>query len=99
MLITFKTNAYASITMLGDVGYKMLEMMGFGSPVPGAIDTEDVPAALHNLESALLKLPVPVEPVDDADDHRPEISLQTRAVPLLELLQAAVTDEAYVRWE
>ena len=38
MLVTFKTRAYANITMLGDVGLKMLEMMAYGNSVPGAID-------------------------------------------------------------
>ncbi len=99
MLITFKTSAYANITMLGDIGLKMLEMMAFGSSVPGAINAEDVPSALKNLQSALEELPSEVEPADDADDDQPEVSMHTRAVPLVELLQAAVADETYVRWE
>ena len=99
MLITFKTNAYANITMLGDIGLKMLEMMAFGSSVPGAINAEDVPGALKNLQSALDKLPAQVEPAGEADDDQPAVSVHTRAVPLVELLQAAVADETYVRWE
>ena len=99
MLITFKTSAYANITMLGDVGRKMLEMMAFGSSVPGAINAEDVPTALDNLKSALARLPTQVEPAGDADDDQPAVSLHTRAVPLVELLQSAVADETYVRWE
>jgi len=99
MLITFKTSAYANITMLGDIGHKMLEMMAFGSSVPGAINAEDVPSALKNLKSALEKLPKQVEPAGDADDDQPAVSVHTRAVPLVELLQAAVSDETYVRWE
>ena len=99
MLITFKTSAYANITMLGDIGLKMLEMMAFGSSVPGAINAEDVPSALKNLQSALDKLPPQVEPAGEADDDQPAVSVHTRAVPLVELLQAAVADETYVRWE
>jgi len=99
MLITFKTTAYANITMFGDVGKRMLEMMAFGTTVPGAINAEDVPQALENLQQALDKLPEQVEPAGEADDDQPAVSLHTRAVPLVELLQAAVTDEAYVRWE
>jgi len=99
MLITFKTSAYANITMLGDIGLKMLEMMAFGSSVPGAINAEDVPSALENLQSALDKLPTQVEPAGEADDDQPAVSVHTRAVPLIELLQAAVADETYVRWE
>ena len=99
MLITFKTKAYANITMFGDVGRQMLEMMAFGTSVPGAINAEDVPQALENLEQALDKLPEQVEPAGDAEDDQPAVSLHTRAVPLVELLQAAVADETYVRWE
>ena len=99
MLITFKTKAFANITMFGDIGKKMLEMMAFGSSVPGAINAEDVPQALENLKRALDKLPKQVEPAGDADEDQPAVGLHTRAVPLVELLQAAVTDETYVRWE
>ena len=99
MLLTFKTSAYANITMFGDVGIKMLEMMAFGSSLPGAINAEDVPLALDNLNRALDKLPQQVEAAGDADDDQPAVSLHSRAVPLLEMLQAAVADETYVRWE
>ncbi|HKJ51724.1 MAG TPA: DUF1840 domain-containing protein [Gammaproteobacteria bacterium] len=99
MLITFKTKAYASITMFGDVGTRMLEMMDFGAAVPGAIKPEDVPAALENLEKALGKLPRQVESAGDDDDGQARVGLHTRAVPLIELLRAAIADEEYVRWE
>ena len=99
MLITFKTRAYANITMFGDVGKKMLQMMGFGDMVPGAINADDVPRALQNLRAALAAVPEQVEPAGEADDDQPAVSLNTRAMPLIELLQAAITDETYVRWE
>ena len=99
MLITFKTKAYANITMFGEVGTRMLEMMDFGSTVPGAIRPEDLPAALENLENALAKLPRQAESAGEDDDDQPRVELHTRAVPLIELLRAAIADEAYVRWE
>lgn len=99
MLVTFKTSAYANITMFGDVGLKMLEMMSFGSSVPGAIDAEDLPKALENLTRALDKIPQQVEPAGEAEDDQPAFSLHTRAVPLVELLRAAIADETYLRWE
>lgn len=99
MLITFKTRAYANITMFGDVGRKMLEMMAFGTTVPGAINAEDVPLALENLTAALDKIPQQAEPVGDATDEQPAVSLHTRAVPLLELLRAAIAEETFVLWE
>jgi hypothetical protein len=99
MLITFKTKAYANITMFGDVGLGLLELMGFGSDVPGAIDSADVPTALANLKAALDKMPQQVEPAGEAGEDQPAVSLHTRALPLIELLQAAIADEDYVRWE
>ena len=99
MLITFKTTAYANITMFGDVGRKMLGMMGFGDSVPGAIRAEDVPRALANLRAGLAQLPEQAEPAGDADDDQPAVSLHTRAVPLIELLEAAIADETYVSWK
>jgi hypothetical protein len=99
MLITFKTKSYANITMFGDVATKMLEMMGYGTSVPGAIISDDVPQALSNLRSSLESVMEVVEPAGDADDDQPAVSLHTRAVPLVELLQSAIDDENHVRWE
>ena len=45
MLVTFTTDAYADITMFGDVALAMLKMMGHSTTVPGAILAADVPAA------------------------------------------------------
>lgn len=99
MAVTFKTKAYANITMLGAVAGQMLDMMGFGKAVPGAIDAADVPRALENLERALARVPPEVAPVADADDEEPAVSLHTRARPLLELLRAAAAEQTHVRWE
>ena len=99
MLVTFKTSAYANITMFGDVAGKLLEMMDFGSSVPGAINAEDLPTALENLNQALARLPQQVEPAGDDDEDGPAVSLHARAVPLIELLESAIAEETFVRWE
>ena len=99
MLITFKTKSYANIMMFGEVGLKMLEMMDYGVAVPGAIIAEDVPQALSNLQNRLETLVEVVEPAGEASEGEPAVSLHTRAVPLIELLQSAVADENIVRWE
>ena len=96
--VTFKTKAYANILMFGDMAVKMLEMMDYGTSVPGAIASDDLPEALHNLELALEKLPHQIEPVDDEADQV-AVSLHNRAIPLLELLRAAIDDKTFVRWE
>ncbi len=99
MLITFKSRAYANITMFGDVGVKMLEMMAFGTSVPGAISAADVVQALDNLKQGLNQLPDKLQAAGAEDEDQPSTSLHTRALPLLELLEAAIADESAVRWE
>jgi hypothetical protein len=41
MLVTFTTDAYADITMFGDVVHTMLKMMGHSGTVPGALLAAD----------------------------------------------------------
>lgn len=98
MLITFKTKSYANITMFGDIGLKMLEMMDYGLAVPGGIVADDVVSALNNLKQALVKLPEDIS-TKQGEDDQPKVSIHTRAVPLLELLQSAVDNDDLVRWE
>ena len=99
MLVTFKSSAYANITMFGDVAGQMLDMMGFGRQVPGAIRVEDVSQALQNLQQGLAAIADHLQAAGDEDEDQPSTSLQTRAVPLLELLQATIADETRGRWE
>ena len=58
-----------------------------------------MPGALDNLNKALDMLPPQVESAGEAGEDQPAVSIHTRAIPLVELLQAAVADETYVRWE
>jgi hypothetical protein len=99
MLITFKTKSYANIVMFGDVGTKLLKMMDFGISVPGAIIAEDVPQALNNLKQGLESVIEIAEPAGEAGDDQPVVSLHTRALPLIELLQSAIDDQNHVNWE
>lgn len=100
MLVTFKTKSYANITMLGDVGMKLLNLMNFGNKVPGGIVAEDISAALNNLQQGMLGIPKDITFDHDADeDDQPTVNLHTRALPLIELLQAAIADNNEVRWE
>ncbi|MDD2929405.1 MAG: DUF1840 domain-containing protein [Sideroxydans sp.] len=98
MLVTFTTEAYADITMFGDVGLAMLKMMGHSATVPGAIRAEDVPTALARLTAAVSADPSAATAANkDADE--PSVSLKNRALPLIELLSAAAKDKAYVTWK
>ncbi|MDD2701332.1 MAG: DUF1840 domain-containing protein [Sideroxydans sp.] len=98
MLVTFTTEAYADITMFGDVGLSMLRMMGHSATVPGAIRAEDVPTALERLTAAVNANPSAATTTSkDADE--PNVSLKNRALPLIELLKAAVKEETFVSWK
>lgn len=99
MLVTFKTKSYANITMLGEVGLKLLGLIKFGEKVPGGIVAEDIPSALENLQQGLQSIPKEITVDQDNDDDQPAVSLHTRAIPLIDLLRAAIADNNDVRWE
>jgi hypothetical protein len=103
MLITFKTKAYASITMFGDVAIALLKLMGHSGSVPGALMADDVPAALAHLKAAVQAHPdEPLDPTTDPanDDAEGEhVSLAHRALPLIELLTAAAAAHENVIWD
>jgi len=100
MLVTFTTDAYADITMFGDVALAMLKMMGHSKTVPGAILAADVPMALNRLKTAIdaEKTSPPVDENEDKDDE-PIVSMTDRALPLIELLTAAAQAECNVMWK
>jgi len=98
MLVTFTTEAYADITMFGDVALAMLKMMGHTATVPGAILAEDVPAALARLTAAI-DAEKALPPVEDKDADEPVVSMAHRALPLIDLLAAAAKAESYVTWK
>ena len=98
MLVTFTTNAYADITMFGDVALAMLKMMGHSATVPGAIVAEDIPAALSRLTAAI-EAEKASQPVEDKDADEPPVSMANRALPLIDLLAAAAKANTYVMWK
>jgi hypothetical protein len=103
MLITFKTPVHADITMFGDVAKALIRMMGHSGAVPGALLAEDVPTALDRLKAAVEANPeAPLDPEHDEDDEdarAQSVSLKHRALPLIELLEAAARDEKNVMWD
>ena len=98
MLVTFTTDAYADITMFGDVALAMLKMMGHSGTVPSAILAADVPAALSRL-TAGVEAAKAAPSVDEEDEDEPQVSLSNRALPLINLLTAAVKDGCDVMWK
>lgn len=100
MLVTFSCPAYADIPMFGDVAVRLLKMMGHSGTVPSALAADDVPAALARLTAAVeaeRTAPPPASAGDDEDE--PPVSLPHRALPLIELLEAAARDKVAVMWK
>ncbi len=101
MLVIFSSPAHGNVTMFGEVAIRLIKMMGHSGTVPSAILADDVPAALERLQ----KMVATEEPVPESqdsnigDDEEPAISLQHRAGPLLDLLEAAKTASCDVMWE
>ncbi len=98
MLVTFESNAYGNIMMFGDVAIRLIKMMGHSGTVPSAILADDVPAALSNLLEGVYKekqYTSSSRPVDAED----EVSLAHRALPLIALLESAVSNKCDVLWK
>ena len=101
MLATFRTPVYIDITMFGDVALTLIQHMGHSPTVPSAIAAEDVPHALERLRAAIESKggdtlpPVP----EDSRSNEEKVSLAHRALPLVQLLEAAAKAETYVMWD
>lgn len=103
MLITFETKAHANITMFGDVAVTLIKLMGHSGAVPSALMAEDVPGALARLKAAVEAHPeetleTPQAPASDGEDGQ-SVSLAHRALPLIELLEAAAAEHENVIWD
>ena len=104
MLVTFTSKAYPDITMFGEAALHLIKMMGQSGVVPSAIMAEDVPAALDRLKNAIQsesRVPPPEKSSDvqDKESHEQSVSLQNRALPLIELLSAAAKENCDVMWK
>lgn len=103
MLITFHTKSYADITLFGEVGKQLIELMGHTWTVPGAILADDLPAALARLRAGVTATSahsqVPDQKDLPADDKERPVSLANRALPLIQLLEAASADKENVMWD
>ena len=101
MLVTFQSPAYADITMFGDVAVQLLKLLGHSGTVPSAIMAEDLPAALERLRKSLAEIEKKESQQQDknAKGQENRVSLAHRALPLIELLEAAIAADADVMWD
>ncbi|MEB4592229.1 DUF1840 domain-containing protein [Candidatus Thiothrix sp. Deng01] len=103
-MIRFTSPAGASVSMFDKDAKALIRMMGHSGAVPSAIRAEDVAEALQNLTNALK---TEEEQEQDGQQGKPQqqdeedkrVSVNVRAYPLLELLNAAVAKQKNVMWE
>lgn len=84
MLITFKSRAYADVTMFGEVALKLIKMMGRGEIVPSAIGPEDIPEALKMLRAGIAADDAAAkddETADSEDEAEAQVSVHNCALP------------------
>jgi hypothetical protein len=98
MLVRFDSKA-GSITMFGDVGTKLLRMMGQSGSIPGAILAQDIPPAVQRLRQALGGESEPSPAKKAGDDGEPQVGMRQRAYPLIELLERAASQNADAVWD
>lgn len=85
--------------MFGDVAVNLLRLMGHSGTVPSAIKSEDIPEAPENFrkgivdEAALKQSDSEFAPQVQGENEEPAISLRTRALPLIERLEASEQEE------
>lgn len=104
MLIRFHSPASHDITMFGADGKALLQLMGMSGRIPSAVNAEDLPAIKAKLLAGIDSAPPPPPPspadeTDESDAERFHVSLKTRAVPLLAMIDAAIAQDAYIMWE
>ena len=100
MLVTFSCPVYANITMFGDVAIRLLRLMGHSGTVPGALLADDVQPALERLQAGVKAEAVSgSEEAAEGEDGEQAVSLAHRALPLIELLGAAVKANTDVMWD
>ncbi len=99
-MITFSSDAYENISYFSDVAKSLLSLMGHSGTVPGAFKAGEVPHALSSLQRGLGqdKNKTSPSPQDNDDENEPQIGLAKRAIPLINMLQAAIKKNCDVMW-
>jgi hypothetical protein len=103
VLIRFTSDVAGHFIMLGDNALPLLRLMGMSGREEGAVSGDDLRQALQTLQAALQRAAeLAAGPVSDNEDDEQEavpVSLQRRALPLLEMLQRAAREDGYVMWQ
>ncbi|MFT4582111.1 MAG: hypothetical protein ACI915_005167 [Gammaproteobacteria bacterium] len=100
MPITFKSKHSPNILMLESVALQMIKMMGRNGSVPSALSADDVPAALDKLRQQIdLQAAQSGRGDEDEQENDRDVSVAHRALPLINMLVAAVEHGDHVIWD
>jgi len=105
MLVTFSCKVREDIVMFGNVGMRLLEMMGYSGKSSGEIFENDIPVVRERLQKALARETMTDdkrsddEDSDDSTSQKSIVSLKQRAFPLLDMLDSAEKEKCMVSWK
>lgn len=100
-MITFSSDAFENIIYFTDIAQNLLTLMGHSGTVPGAFKAQEVPLALFNLQNGLAEYRrniINSSSQDHDDENEPQIGLGVRAIPLINMLEAAIKKQCDVMW-
>lgn len=98
MLLTFKSTTGADLIMFDKNAAEILTLIGKNpEDKRGIILVEQLPAALATLRNALATSPRPDSGTEE-DGAEETVGLAQRAIPFLEMLERALTNNEAVTW-
>lgn len=97
MPVTFNTATSHRVTMFDKDAAFMLKAMKTSGNIPGALFAEAVPDALEDLKTRIA-----LESTEDAPENTDDsnyVGVNTKALPLIELLERAIEQNEKLLWD
>lgn len=99
MPVIFKTPTSYRIFMLDSDAKFILEALQTSGNIPGTLFPEALPSALETLKNRVeIASDVGVD-VSTQDEDGDDVSIHTKAAPLIELIQTAITQNEKLMWD
>ena len=99
MIYKFKSDASGDVIMLEATGRLVLEIIGKGFDAKGILLPDQMPAAKLALEAAIAQDESSAEAADpEQDKAQKQISLRTRAWPLVTLIERSEKAQVPITW-
>ena len=98
MPVIFSTPTSHRIFMFDKDANMMLKAMKTSGKIPGALFPDDISDALTTLQERI-QLDSHEEETNVADEKSDHVGIQTKAMPLIELMQRAIEQNEKLLWE